>query len=182
MSNENSSKPLWLVFIQPSPADAAHGQEWDAMDYAMREYGSKGNVVQNTYEMVGRAISMCVHYKQLIGGITLVGHGSSFSLRIGSDLVMVNSLTPGHEYYKPHVHLPLMQLIPYFHPSAKIEIQQCKCGNSDDGQALLKRLSQLLKRPVIGFSGEITFGRGVEYEKGGRFTVCVNEFCFRAPH
>lgn len=181
MSNEKSSKLLQLVFIQKSYA-ASSGQEWDAMDYAEREYGSKGIAVQNTYEMIGRAISTCIHYEQLIGGLTLVGHGSNFSLRIGSDVVTVNALTPGHQFYKPHVHESLKSLKPWFHPSAKIEIQQCHCGNSKEGQALLMKLSQLWQRPVIGFSGEITFGKGVEYEQGGRFTVCLNEICFSPPH
>lgn len=179
MSNEKSSKLLKLVFLQPH-VEASKGEEKDPMEYAAREYGSRGNVVNNTYEMVGRSISLCIHYEQLIGELMLVGHGSSFSLRIGSDFVTVDSLTPGHNYYKPQVHLPLRQLIPYFHPSAKIVIQQCKCGGSDAGKDLLKNLSQLWKRPVISFTGDISFGRGVEYENG-QFNVCVNNFCF-SPH
>lgn len=176
MSNENSSKLLHLIFIQP-PVIGSPGEEEEAMVHAVREYGRKGIIVNNTYEMVGRTISECIHYKQLIGELTLVGHGSNSALHIGADRVTVSALTPGHDYYKPQVHLPIMQLIPYFHPSAKIEIQQCKCANSDEGKDLLKKLSQLWKRPVIGFSGDITFGRGVEYDKDGQFTVCVNELC-----
>lgn len=140
MSNKNKSKLLKLVFIQPFYA-ATQGQEPDAMEDAANRYGRKGKVVQNTYEMVGQSIAMCVQYKQLIGELILVGHGSNFSFRIGSDFVSVSALTPGTKYYKPEVHFPLMQLAPYFHPSARIEIQQCKCSNSDEGKAVLQRLS-----------------------------------------
>jgi hypothetical protein len=181
VSNENSSKLLKLVFIQNYPV-ASKGVEKDPMEHAAREYGSKGKVVNNTFEMVGQSISTCIHYRQLIGELTLVGHGASFSFRIGADVVTAERLIPGHEYYKPHIHQPLKSLTPYFHPSAKIMIQQCHCGSSDSGKDLLIKLSQLWHRPVIGFSGEITFGRGVEYQEGGQFNVCVNGLCFSPPH
>lgn len=172
MSEANNSKLLWLVFIQPPEIGG------EAFRYAVEEYGSN-HIVQNTYEMVGRAISMCVNYKQQIGMLTIVGHGSKGAFHIGNDRVTISSLTPRHEFYKPHVYLPLRQLTPYFHPSAKIEIQACDCGNENEGQELLKKLSQLWMRPVIGFTGPIWFFEGgeVEYGKKGRFTVCVSQFC-----
>lgn len=170
MSNENNSDLLHLVFIQP-PKHAR-----DAMKYAAEEYGSD-YIVNNTYEMVGRAISMCVNHKKLIGELTIVGHGSPDALHIGRDRVTVAALTPGDEFYKANVHLPIIHLTPYFHPSAKIELQQCNCGYGNEGQQLLKKLSQLWRRPVIGFTGPITFGGGVEYDNVGRFTVCVSQFC-----
>jgi hypothetical protein len=177
--SRHKSNTLDLVFVQANyrlpPLDEAVSAMADT-------YRGRGVVVNNTVEMVGRAISMCINHHKQIGRLTFVGHGSSSTFRIGKDVITEDVLKPGYWQSDPNyfgknlIRSALLSLRPYFAPGALVIIQACHCGQ---GQKLLRAVAPVVGVPVVGWSSDIYFREGggaVTYEDG-YMTVCISQMC-----
>jgi hypothetical protein len=140
--------------------------------------------------MVARAISMCVGYRKKLGRLTFVSHGSAGYFRIGKQVINEKYLTPSYQFTSQareypntaRVYPALLSLKPYFDRSGMVFVKACKCGNGD---GVFRKLSALWDIPVVGWTGDITYGgyEGEKYEEG-QMIVCISNMCSidGAPH
>jgi Domain of unknown function (DUF4347) len=171
---------LHLAFLQP-------GKDM-AMSTARAVFDS-GFPVKDSHEMVGRAISLCVHYGQKIGRLSLVSHGSSGRFYIGEQAIAEPYLKPNYktksksqteEYGK--IYFALSSLKPYFASGAYVFIYGCESGSGTDGPKLLRALSELWGVPVLARTGIQQYSRNfvdrpeLEFEEGWT-VVCTRQAC-----
>jgi hypothetical protein len=121
---------------------------------------------------------MCGSHRQTIKGITIAGHGTNISFRIGVDVITKASLDPKTAHpEKRHIYPALMSIKPLFEIGAWIRIDACQSGSD---QGLLKKLSEVLGVTVLAWTGDQSYeqiGNDISVTRKGYQVVCVSARC-----
>lgn len=144
----------------------------------MKDYYKSGVIIIDTMHLVTFCKLLCKNTGKKIKGLTIAGHGSSMSFRIGQDRIWLDTLDPLKVHPdKRHIAPALATLRPLFEKGAWVRIDACQCGLNEK---MLKRLSAIMGVAVFAWTGEQVYtqnGSDISVDRQGGQVVCVGQMC-----